>query len=174
MDASLTEHIIIAEQRPENDGDDGYYRDDQTLSQRLFAHTPDKCTHQQRSQQPIKANKQIEHTSADEYIDGTQIIFCRQQSEEPHRANGQCGADCCYKEMTTQFQVIDPIAHVDIHDDNGSQRNQQHGRPLDGDAEGAPDDQQQHCPPQRQQGHAQCRMIEKLREITAQPRQQPA
>ena len=135
--------------------------------------TPQEDAHQQRCQQAVEAYQRIEHSRRNKHIDGAQIILRRQQSKQPHRPYGQCCADGSDKEISTQFQVINPITQILIHEDDGSQWNQQHHKPSDGNAERAPNHQQHQCPPQCEQGDAQRRVIEKLSEITSQPRQQP-
>ena len=134
---------------------------------------PQEDAHQQCSQQAVETYQRIEHSRRDKHIDGTQIILLRQQTEDPHSANSQRCADGSGEEITSQLQIIDPIAQIHIHEDDGCERYQQYGRPPDRNAERAPDDQQKHRPPQREQGDTQGRVIEKLCEITAQPRQQP-
>lgn len=73
--------------------------------------------------------------------------------EAPQQCRHDGRPDGRYEEMAPQLQQIDPVAHVDVGDQQEGDGNKHQDGPTVGDAEGTFDDSHHQQPPATEQQH---------------------
>ena len=154
LDARLVEHEIIVVQGPEDDAEQSDDRGHHASGGCHVLQPPRQHDHEQRRQQSVEADERIEYGGAEHHIERTHVELGGQQPVEPHAGHGHGGADGSGEEVAAQLQVVNPVAQVDVGNQQGRHGDEQHQAPLHRDAERAPEDGHEQRPPQAEQRDA--------------------